>query len=67
MADWRQLRGKGVRVIASGVEYRGLVVELGESALVLRCATGVREIPWETVSQVQEDLPSGGASGALRG
>lgn len=62
--DWRRLQGKAVRVIAAGMEYRGVLVELGEGALVLRSPTGVREIPWETVSQVREDGPAGGLSGS---
>lgn len=64
MTDWRQLTGKAVRAMASGVEYRGVVVELGETVLVLRSVTGVVEIPWERVSSLEED-PGGpwGVSG----
>jgi len=64
MTDWRRLQGKAVRVTASGMEYRGVLVELGESALVLRSPTGVREIPWETVSQVREETSSRRPSGS---
>jgi autotransporter translocation and assembly factor TamB len=61
MADWRQLTGKAVRVMASGVEYRGVVVELGETAVLLHGLTGAVEIPWERVTSLEEDpnAPSG--------
>ncbi len=55
--DWRHLRGKEVTVLAGGIEYRGVVVELGETALLLRAPTGHREIPWETITRVAEVTP----------
>ncbi|MEW6488087.1 MAG: hypothetical protein AB1578_09250 [Thermodesulfobacteriota bacterium] len=55
MADWRQLTGKAVRVMAAGVEYRGIVVELGETALLLHSFTGAVEIPWERITSLEED------------
>lgn len=58
--DWRRLRGRAVRVTASGVEYRGVVVELGEEALLLRGDSGFREIPWTRITQIDE-APAGPA------
>jgi len=58
MTDWNRLRGRRVRVQASGVTYRGVVVEMGESSLVLRTESGVQEIPWERIAQVEEE-PAG--------
>lgn len=55
MADWRRLTGKAVRVVAAGVEYRGIVAELGETALLLRGLGGAVEIPWERVTSLEED------------
>jgi len=55
VTDWNRLRGQRVRVMASGFAYRGIVVELGEGALVLRTETGIQEIPWERISQVTEE------------
>lgn len=54
MSDWSRLGGRTVRVVASGVEYRGVVVEMGEGALMLRSSTGMLEIPWERISHVEE-------------
>ncbi|MDW7709269.1 MAG: hypothetical protein SCH98_02250 [Deferrisomatales bacterium] len=54
MTEWRRLRGTQVRVTASGVEYRGIVVEMGEEALVLRSPTGMLEIPWDRVTHLEE-------------
>jgi len=58
MADWRRLRGKRVRVLAAGVEYRGTVVELGIESLILKSAGGFREIAWDRISRVVEELPA---------
>lgn len=55
MKDWRHLKGKRVVVSAGGVEYRGTVLELGETSLLLRAAGGHREIPWERVTRMRED------------
>ena len=55
MREWRHLKGKRVVVSAAGVEYRGVVIELGESTLLLRAAGGHREIPWERVTAMRED------------
>ncbi len=64
MRDWRNLRGKTVCVKASGVTYRGCVVEMGEAALVLRTAGGVCEVPWDRVTAIDEVGPGqGGPSG----
>jgi hypothetical protein len=52
--DWRRLKGRHVVVVASGVEYRGLVVELGETSLLLRSPAGHREIDWERITRVTE-------------
>jgi hypothetical protein len=61
MTEWNRLRGKRVRVSASGVAYEGVVVEMGENCLVLRSASGFREIPWEQIAQVAEEAAEGGA------
>ncbi len=63
MGDWRRLVGRPVVVTASGVEYRGVVVELGEHALMLRTPSGHLEIPWERVTSLAED--EGGKAGRL--
>ena len=55
MRDWQHLQGKRVVVSAAGVEYRGTVVELGEHRVLLRAASGHREIPWERVTRIRED------------
>lgn len=55
MTDWHRLRGHKVRVLASGVAHRGVVVEMGEDSLVLRTETGIQEIPWDRISQVVEE------------
>ncbi|HSH68876.1 MAG TPA: hypothetical protein VK997_03080 [Deferrisomatales bacterium] len=55
MKDWRNLKGKRVVVVAGGVEYRGTLLELGESSLLLRAASGHREIRWERVTRMRED------------
>ena len=65
MADWRRLRGKKVRVLAAGVEYRGTVVELGIESLILKSAAGFREIAWDRISRVVEEPPAA-AAGATR-
>ncbi len=61
-SDWRRLTGKPVRVTALGVEFRGVVVEMGERGLLLRTQTGYREIPWDRITSVRE-LPDAGAPG----
>ncbi len=61
MTDWRRLVGREVSVTASGLLYRGKVVELGPHSLLLKTVTGVREIPWERITRVTE---SGGAPSA---
>lgn len=63
MKDWRNLKGKSVVVQASGVTYRGTVVEAGVSSLLLRAASGFREIPWEAIQRVEE-VPGAGAARA---
>ncbi len=55
MGDVRGLVGKRVVVKAAGVEYRGVLVELGLRDLVLRTRLGVQQIPWERVGRVIED------------
>ena len=52
--DWRRLKGRHVVVVASGVEYRGQVVELGETSLLLRSSAGHREIDWERITGMAE-------------
>lgn len=64
MKPWSNLRGREVTVLASGIRYRGTVVEMGEESLLLRSATGFREIPWERVTRIEEVAePSGPAGG----
>ncbi|MBI5015439.1 MAG: hypothetical protein HZB55_08095 [Deltaproteobacteria bacterium] len=62
MKDWRHLRGKSVIVQAAGITYRGTVVELGPANLLLKAASGFREIPWERVQRIDE-LPEGAGRG----
>lgn len=57
MRDWRSLRGKTVSVDASGTSYRGRVVEMGETSLVLRTPGGFCEIPWERITKIDEVEP----------
>ena len=64
MTEWHRLRGKRVRVHASGVIYRGVLLEMGEGSLVLRTESTVQEIPWDRISQVAEE-PEGNEAGAL--
>ena len=64
MRDWKHLRGKSVIVHASGIVYRGVVVELGVSNLLLRAPAGFREIPWERVTRIVESPP--GPRGGVR-
>lgn len=64
--DWRNLRGKSVVVHASGITYRGTVVEAGVATLLLRAASGFREIPWEKIQRVEEAPAGEGSSGAGR-
>lgn len=63
MKDWRHLTGKSVRVQASGITYRGVVVELGISSLILKGPGGFQEIPWERITLLEEDRDSGSSSG----
>ena len=58
MRDWQHLKGKKVVVNAGGIQYRGVVMELGERTLLLRAAGGHREIPWERITRMQEDRAS---------
>ena len=62
--DWRRLTGKRVAVTALGVEFRGVVVEMGERGILLRAQSGYREIPWDRISSVREvpapDMAPGG-------
>ena len=53
-SDWRRLTGKRVSVTALGVEFRGVVVEMGERGILLRTPSGYREIPWDRISSVRE-------------
>ncbi len=55
MGDLRRLVGKRVVVKAAGVEYRGVLVELGVRDLVLRTRLGVQQVPWDQVGRVFED------------
>jgi len=55
MTEWHRLRGRRVQVHASGVAYRGVVVEMGEASLLLRSDSGMQEIPWDRISQVAEE------------
>ena len=55
MKDWRHLKGRKVVVTAAGVEYRGTLVELGETSVVLRAPGGHREIPWARVTRIREE------------
>ena len=63
--DWRRLKGRHVVVVASGVEYRGLVVELGETSLLLRSSGGHREIDWERITRMTEIAAPRATSSAL--
>jgi hypothetical protein len=68
MKDWRYLKGKKVLVHASGIVYRGVVVELGPSSLVLKGTTGFQEIPWERITRMEEErAPGPGTGGGLPG
>jgi len=51
----RDLKGKKVVVLSSGFEFRGVVVEMGSDALVLSSSMGVKEIPWDRVTKIEED------------
>ncbi len=59
-SDWRGLTGKQVAVTALGVEFRGVVVEMGERGILLRTQSGYREIPWDRISSVRK-TPGPGA------
>lgn len=66
MRRWQELRGQTVVVHALACVYRGTVVELGEDALVLRGASGYREIPWVAVQRIERARSGGsGARGPL--
>lgn len=54
MKDWSRLRGKSVTVHASGITYRGVVVEIGVASLLLKASSGFREIPWERIQRIDE-------------
>ena len=54
MRDWRNLGGKNVTVHAQGIIYRGTVVEMGETSLLLKAAVGFREIPWDRITGIEE-------------
>ncbi len=64
--DWRGLTGKAVVVVAGGIRYRGVLLEMGDASLVLRSARGFQEIPWERVTSLAEDpvRPARGPAGA---
>ena len=62
MRQWQHLRGKAVVVVATGVTYRGTVVELGVATLLLKAPSGFREIPWERIQHIEEE-PGGKGSG----
>jgi hypothetical protein len=59
LKDLRTLKGKKVEVRASGIVYRGVVVELGPSTLVLKGTGGFQEIPWERITRMEEDRGAG--------
>jgi len=63
MTEWHRLRGRRVRVHASGVAYLGVVVEMGETSLLLRSDLGMQEIPWDRISQVEKEPKGPGADG----
>lgn len=65
MKDWRHLKGRRVTVRAAGTVYRGTIVELGETSLVLRAEAGFREVPWDRILRIDDEGP-GAPSGADR-
>lgn len=51
----KDFKGKKVVVLSSGIEFRGVVVEMGSDALVLSSPMGVKEIPWGRVTKIEEE------------
>ena len=54
MWQYKDLTGKQVTVLASGVVYSGRLVEMNETSLLLRADTGFREIALDQVTRVEE-------------
>jgi hypothetical protein len=64
MRNWRNYQGREVVVHASGVTYRGVMVEMTETSILLRAETGHREVPMESITLVElkEESAAGGIS-----
>jgi hypothetical protein len=73
VTDWRNLRGKTVIVHALDITYRGTVVEMGETSLLLKAEGGFREISWAQITGLEEldstptSDPTGGGHGCPYG
>jgi hypothetical protein len=65
-SNWKNFTGKEVIVYASGVTYRGKLIEMNESSILLRASTGHREIPLEGVSRMELAEDAGGTGGGIR-
>jgi hypothetical protein len=59
LKDWRYLTGKKVLIQASGITYRGTMVEMGVSSVILKGPEGFQEIPWTRITRMEEDRGSG--------
>lgn len=53
MRNWKNFTGKEVVVVASGSRYRGRLVEMTDTSLLLRMATGHTEISTETINSIE--------------
>ena len=68
MWQYNNLTGKQVVVYASGVTYKGRLIEMNETSLMLRAETGFREILLNQVTRVEEIAsPTGSAPSSILG
>lgn len=60
MRNFRNFTGKDVVVRAMGSVYRGRLIEMTETSVLLKMATGHAEIASEGISSIEEAKDSGG-------
>lgn len=65
MRNFRNFTGKDVVVRAMGSVYRGRLIEMTETYLLLKMATGHAEIPAEGISSIEEAKGAVGGGGFL--
>jgi hypothetical protein len=63
MADIQSMIGKEVEVIANGMKYAGVLIEVSDAEVHLKCPMQWISLPASSVSEVR---PKGEGAGSLR-